>query len=167
MINLAYDLLGISWTIAPDINQTRSLSWIRPRPYYMCMGYLIGATVLMYKKTTFTWTGQFGWKVLLKNDVTSFESLLPAIRSDTAEGRAGKRCYLTHWGREKMATIFLTTYSNASSWMKMYEFWLRFHWSLFLSVKLTTFQHWFRQWLGASQTTSHCLNQWVLIYWRI
>ena len=27
--------------------------------------------------------------------------------------------------------------------------------------------HWFRQWLGADQATSHYLNQWWLIYWRI
>ena len=26
---------------------------------------------------------------------------------------------LTHWGRDKMAVIFLTTFSNAFSWMKM------------------------------------------------
>ena len=47
---------------------------------------------------------------------------------------------LTHWGRDKMPAIFQTTFSDAFSWMKMYEFWLRFHWRLFL----TTFQHWFR-----------------------
>ena len=29
---------------------------------------------------------------------------------------------LTHWGLDKMAAIFSTTYSNAFSWMKMYEF---------------------------------------------
>ena len=38
----------------------------------------------------------------------------------------------------RMATI-----SNAFSWMKILEFWLKFHWSLFLSVKVTIFQHWF------------------------
>ena len=46
---------------------------------------------------------------------------------------------LSHWGREKMAAIFQTTFSNAFSWMKMYKFRLRFHWSLF-----NNFQHWFR-----------------------
>ena len=30
------------------------------------------------------------------------------------------------------------------SWMKMLEVLLKFHWSLFLRVKLTIFQHWFR-----------------------
>ena len=67
---------------------------------------------------------------------------------------------LTHWGRDKMAVIFQMTYSNAFSWMKMYEFRLRFHWRLFLGVQSTIFQHWFRQWLGAVQATSHYLKQW-------
>ena len=49
----------------------------------------------------------------------------------------------------------------------MYEFRLKFHWSLFLRIHSTIFQHWFRQWLGADQATSHCLNQLLLIYWRI
>ena len=51
---------------------------------------------------------------------------------------------LTHWGRDKMATISQTTLSIAFSWMKMLEFRLNFHWSLFLRVQLTIFQHWFR-----------------------
>ena len=73
---------------------------------------------------------------------------------------------LTLWGRDKMAAIFQTIFSNEFSWMKMYEFRLRFHWSLFIRVQLTTFQHWFRSWLGADQA-SHYLNQWWLVYWRI
>ena len=51
---------------------------------------------------------------------------------------------LTHWGPDKMADIFQTTFSNAFSWMKMYEFRFRFHWSLFLRVQLTIYHHWFR-----------------------
>ena len=51
---------------------------------------------------------------------------------------------LTHWGRDKMAAVSQTMFSNAFSWMKIYEFWLIFHWSLFLRVQLTIFQHWFR-----------------------
>ena len=42
---------------------------------------------------------------------------------------------LTHWGRDKMAAKYLTTFSNAFSWMKMYQFWLRFHWSLLSRVQ--------------------------------
>ena len=56
-----------------------------------------------------------------------------------------------------MDTISQTTFSNVFSSMKMFEFWLRFHWSLFLRVKLTIFQHCF----------SHYLNQWWLGYWSI
>ena len=51
---------------------------------------------------------------------------------------------LTNWGWDKMATVSKTTFSNAFSWMKMYEFWLKSHWSLFLNVQLTILQHWFR-----------------------
>ena len=51
---------------------------------------------------------------------------------------------LTHWGRDKMDAISQTPFSNVFSWIKMYEFRLRFHWSLFPRVQLTIFQHWFR-----------------------
>ena len=71
------------------------------------------------------------------------------------------------WGWDKMAAIFQKTFSNTFSWMKIYEFQLRFHWSLFLRVKLTLFKHWFRLWLGADQATSHHLNQWRSVYWCI
>ena len=66
---------------------------------------------------------------------------------------------LTHSGRDKMAAIFQTTFSNAFSWMKMYQFRSKFHWSLFRRVRLTICQHWFRKWLKADQATSHYLNQ--------
>ena len=49
-----------------------------------------------------------------------------------------------HWGRDKMAAISQTTVSITFSWMKMIEIWLKFHWSLFLRVQLTIFQHWLR-----------------------
>ena len=51
---------------------------------------------------------------------------------------------LTHWGRDKMAAIFQTTFSNGCSWMKIFEFWIQFDWSLFLRVQLIRTQHWFR-----------------------
>ena len=67
----------------------------------------------------------------------------------------------------QMDAISQTTFSNAFSWMKMFEFRLKFHWSLFPMVQLTIFQHWFRLWLGAVQATSHYLNQRWLVYRRI
>ena len=100
----------------------------------------------------------------------------PLIKTDEIQTRAliqGKTVnkiicmVLTHWGRDKMAAIFQTTFPNAFSWMKMFKFRLRFHWSLFPRVQLTVFQHWFRKWLGAGQATSHYLDQWWLIYWRM
>ena len=60
---------------------------------------------------------------------------------------------LTHWGRGKMAAIFLTTFWNAFSWIKMCEFCLRFHWNVFGRFELTIFHHY--------------LHQWWLAYWRI
>ena len=47
---------------------------------------------------------------------------------------ANNSSQLTHWGRDKMAAVSQTTLSDAFSWMKMLEFRLRFHWSLFLRV---------------------------------
>ena len=66
-----------------------------------------------------------------------------------------------------MDAISQTTFSSVFSWMKMFEFWLKFRWSLFLRFQLIIFQHWFRYWLGVVQATSHYLNQWWLVYWRI
>ena len=44
----------------------------------------------------------------------------------------------------KMDAIFQTAFSNAFSSMKMYEFLVKFHWSLFLGIRLTIFHYWFR-----------------------
>ena len=60
---------------------------------------------------------------------------------------------LTHWGWDKMAAILQIASSNAFSWMKMFEFWLKFHWSLFLRVQLTILQYWFLWLLGADQAS--------------
>ena len=44
---------------------------------------------------------------------------------------------LTHWGRDKMAAIFETTFLYAFSCMKMNDFQLKFHRSLLLRFQLT------------------------------
>ena len=51
---------------------------------------------------------------------------------------------LVQWGRDKMAEILQTTFSNALPWIKIYVLWLIFHWSLFLRFQLIIFQNWFR-----------------------
>ena len=52
--------------------------------------------------------------------------------------------WLTQCDRDKIATIFHVTFSNGFSWMKMFEFRLKFCWSLFLRVLLTVSRHCFR-----------------------
>ena len=49
--------------------------------------------------------------------------------------------HLTHWGRDKMATILQKTFSNAFPWMRMDEFRLKFHWNLFPMAQLKRWQH--------------------------
>ena len=84
----------------------------------------------------------------------------------------GNGCYslvlqaLTHWGRDEMNDISQTTFSNVFSSTKMFEFRIKFHWSLFVRDQLTISQDWFRFMLGAAQATSHYLNQWWLDYRR-
>ena len=41
---------------------------------------------------------------------------------------------LTHWGRNKMDAISQTTFWNVFSWMKIFEFQIKFHWNMFLGV---------------------------------
>ena len=77
----------------------------------------------------------------------SSNTMLISANHDTIKPRYYMVYYniiLTHWGRDKMATFSQTTLSNAFSLMKILEFRLKFHWSLFLRVQLTIFQHWFR-----------------------
>ena len=98
----------------------------------------------------------------MRNHRAHYDVIVMCDRHDTGDDQR-----LTHWGPDKMADIFQTIFSNGFSWMNMYEFRLTFHWSLFLGVQLTIFQHWLRWWLGAGQATSHYLNQWWLVHWRI
>ena len=51
---------------------------------------------------------------------------------------------LTHLPMDIMAAISQTILLDAFSWMKMYEFRLRFHWILFLRVQSTIFPNWFK-----------------------
>ena len=39
-----------------------------------------------------------------------------------------------HWGGDKMIAILQTTFSNALSWIQIYEIWIRFHWIMSPSV---------------------------------
>ena len=47
-----------------------------------------------------------------------------------------------------------------------YIYWFTFDRSLFIRVKLTLSQCWFRQWIDLKQGTCHYLKQWCLVYWH-
>ena len=47
---------------------------------------------------------------------------LREVNTVATDGRIAWEPVLTHWGPVKMATIFQTTFSNAFSWMKIYQF---------------------------------------------
>ena len=78
-------------------------------------------------------------QVITSYSVCRVLSLVPAL--GTCSRQISPQ--LTHWGRDSMAAISQTTHSNPFSWMKIFEFRLKFDWSLFPRVKLTIFQHWF------------------------
>ena len=118
---------------------------------------LVRHCALAIFSTTGTWVVKLVWQC---------QSAIP-VRRIPQLCWAWAELVLTHWGRGKMAAVSQTMFSNAFSWMKMYEFRLKFHWIMFLMFQLTIFQHWFRYWLGAVQATSHYLNQCWLVYWRI
>ena len=68
----------------------------------------------------------------------------------------------THWGQDEINAILQTTFSNV----------FLLNENVLISIKiskaqLTTFQHWFRQWLGADWAPSHYLIQLWLFIWRI
>ena len=65
-------------------------------------------------------------------------------------------------GRHFPDDIFKCIFVNENIWISI-NITLKF----VPKFQLTLFQYWFRQWLGADQATSHCLNQWKLIYWHI
>ena len=94
----------------------------------------------------------FDWQVLLMDTCSLLlesETLLEKLKNkryDFIIVDAGDECgrILTHWGRDQMNAISQTMFSNAFSWMKLFDYRLKFHWSLFLKVQLTISQHWFR-----------------------
>ena len=65
-------------------------------------------------------------------------------------------------GRHFTDDIFNCIFLNEMVWIS-----IKISLKLVPGVQLTVFQHWFRQWLGADQATSHYLNQSWLVYWRI
>ena len=84
------------------------------------------------------------WLVLWHHAITWTSIDFSEMGSSVIHQRAVSQEMLTHWGRDKIDAISQTPFSNAFSWMKMNEFRLAFHWSLFLRFESTIFHHWFR-----------------------
>ena len=82
------------------------------------------------------------WNLIVIN--TSLQNESNWVYSSRSNSETNYMNVLTHWGRDKMDAISQTTFWSAFSWMKTFEFRLKFHWSLFPRVQLTIFQHWLR-----------------------
>ena len=87
-------------------------------------------------------------QILLVNEKSALFKIVSTVTLETHYSvismSISAKISLTHWGRDKLAAIAQTTFSNAFSWMKMYKFWLIFDWSLFPGIQITIFHHWFR-----------------------
>ena len=66
-------------------------------------------------------------------------------------------------GRDKMVAISQATFSTAFCWMKMYEFRINFHRSLFLRVQLTISQHWLAPVMAWRRSGDKPLSQPMLV----
>ena len=98
------------------------------------------------------------WKELMERMrehtglISSYQFLITAACTNTggkmkgSHSRAADQCPFVPRHSLSQVTSFmqLGMLWNAFSSMKIYEFWLNFHWSLFLRVQLTIFQHWCR-----------------------
>ena len=74
---------------------------------------------------------------------------------------------LTHLTLDKMAAISQAIFSDAFSWMKSSVFWLKFHWRLFLRVKLIITQLWLDNVLAPNRLQAIIWTNADPIYWRI
>ena len=91
--------------------------------------------------------GSTTWHMFLLSMIREFAVCFKSHTTRTSEHVLLVKNYesvLTHRGRDKMDAISQTTCSSGFYWMKMFEFRLKFHWSLFLRVQSTIIQHCFR-----------------------
>ena len=73
-----------------------------------------------------------GQKIMTNTDLSSFKCQWLSS------------AFITHWGRDKMATISQTTFTNAFSCIKSIVLRFKFHRNVFPVVQLAISQHWFR-----------------------
>ena len=92
-----------------------------------CCAFDFGLTVLNYKSIQIC-RCRFYNEIHIKHG-----SVLPS----TWLNRPWLTIILTHWGLDKMTADFQTTFSNAFSLMKLYEFLFKSYWSIFPKVRFT------------------------------
>ena len=61
----------------------------------------------------------------------------------------------------------VVTFSHAFSWKKMFVFWIEFHLSLFLRIRLTTSQHWSRQWIDTKKRQAITWTNDDPVFWHL
>ena len=126
-----------------DAYASRPVAWVFLL-HRRCSNYIIlyWTPVLMdWAKTTARREGNIQvseFNETYTRGLTVSYAIIELFRDDTMTWK------LTYWGRDEIDAISQTTFSNAFSGVKMNEFCLGFHWSLFLRFELTIFYHWFR-----------------------
>ena len=114
---------------------------VHPKKYaydsrFVVFCYVLYSRILPIYLLTLTNTPQ-------KYSIIQCYEVLSIANERTMKNMGGGITRISHWGRDEMDAIF-KTYSNAFFLIKIYNFWLRFHWTLFPRVQLPMFQNWFR-----------------------
>ena len=126
--------------------RSQQINTLKPRPSGR---HLADIFIISWMKTVVSWF-ILNWSLYLRVKLLTLVQIKVWCQTgdkpltDIMCQNPGPSSSLTHWGRDKMDAISQTIFSGAFSWMKMFEFRLKFHWSLFLRFHLTIFQHWFR-----------------------
>ena len=133
----------------------RMILWaIHSRPFHYISRFRDHKTLLLFKRVSKKKNRSGHWYIYdiynilytdMENEFIFFRYRLDIGNiSALTELNVSLIHYFTHWGQDKFAAVFQTTFAKQFSWMKMYECWLIFHLNLFQRVQLTLFQHWFR-----------------------
>ena len=115
----------------------RKTHWKKTRKYREERSRKCPYSILCWRIVIIWWCRAEKWYLIPMCKTSNNHHVSPVCKSISLSK-------LTHWGRDKMAAISRTIFSNAFSWTEIYGFRLRFHWSLLLMLQLTIFQNWFR-----------------------
>ena len=124
--------------------------YVSPKEWSCCFCTMILILSILYQNTRTLFQGILKFHPVMHWHISSacrcvmvtrtdnpYRGTIPQIqrrRLNKTKAKLHMLLNLTHWGRDKMAAVLQTALSYAFSWVKMSEFRLRFHWSLFLRV---------------------------------